>query len=299
VRTSEQGWTPSPPPCRPVFIIGCGRSGTTILYNILAGHPAFAWFSHHENQFPGFPELARLNPLYRVRVPILCRYPKYLPRPSEAYRIWDAFAPEYRGAQSPPLTEFHAAAVDRFKLYGRIRHTVGTMRASRFLNKNTRHSRRIRYLNALFPDAKFIHVIRDGRAVTHSLLNVSWWSDLKLWWADGCTPGQLAAAGKPEFLAASNVWRHEVGRARYDATSVDSDSYLEVHYEAFVQEPEASIRSILTFCDLEFDSALSRHIDRFEIREPSEAWRSAFSRPQRDLLEEEIGDLLDELGYRS
>ena len=47
----------------PVFIVGCGRSGTTIVYELLCEHPDFAWFSSYAERWPAFPQLEALTRL--------------------------------------------------------------------------------------------------------------------------------------------------------------------------------------------------------------------------------------------
>ena len=47
----------------PLFIVGCGRSGTTIVYELLCEHPDLAWFSNYAERWPALPQLeARLTP---------------------------------------------------------------------------------------------------------------------------------------------------------------------------------------------------------------------------------------------
>ena len=53
---------------KPVFIIGCPRSGTTLLLDLLAAHEAFAWASHYTNHLSRFSILDLLNLVYEVPV---------------------------------------------------------------------------------------------------------------------------------------------------------------------------------------------------------------------------------------
>ncbi len=72
-----------------IVIHGPGRSGTTLLNQILSLHPALAWISGYVNRFPSLPALAILNRV--VEVPLierLTRAHRYWPRPAEAYNFW-------------------------------------------------------------------------------------------------------------------------------------------------------------------------------------------------------------------
>lgn len=126
----------------PVFILGCARSGTSLLDTLLGDHRDFA-------------------------------------RLSEANDVWDPSGyPWYRSAlQTPPVWVDPAAYTARwwreneprqreirayFGLYQSIRRTPF------FLNKSPFNTFRIPQLLQMFPDARFVYIVRDGRAVVRS-----------------------------------------------------------------------------------------------------------------------------------
>ena len=51
---------------RPVFILGTGRSGTTLFLNVLAFHPDFTWFSTFSKRFPDHPSVAFLSRIHDI-----------------------------------------------------------------------------------------------------------------------------------------------------------------------------------------------------------------------------------------
>jgi len=283
---------------RPIFIIGAGRSGTTIFYELLAGHRHLGWFSSYMQRFPNLPWLAGLNPLYQI--PALAKRfhnTSGFPRPSEAHLIWDKFHPMANSLGGPPLTEQEANAADTDGLYRFIRSVLRFSGRERFMNKNTRNTRRSRYLRALFPDAYFIHVIRDGRAVTSSLLKINWWPTLSLWWAGGKTPTQLEAEGMDPVLVAARNWKMEMQRVLQDKEHIAQELYMEIRYEKLMQDPATEMKKVLDFCKLPWTSQFQAHIQAFDLISKNFKWGEGFKAQQIVTIEEEIGPLLKRLGY--
>ena len=74
---------------RPVFILGTGRSGTTLFLNVWAFHPDFAWFSNFSERFPGYPSVAFLSRIHDIPMAdrLFPRSSRYFPRPVESYSM--------------------------------------------------------------------------------------------------------------------------------------------------------------------------------------------------------------------
>lgn len=123
---------PQAPPGRPVFIIGCPRSGTTLLSALLRRHPDLAG------------------------------------SPIEGHLLWSAHHhPSRRGWASDAVAPQDIAWDERRYLNSAI-HRIA--RGRRFIDKTPKNSLRIPYLNALFPDASYVFITRDGRANVASLI---------------------------------------------------------------------------------------------------------------------------------
>ena len=69
------------------------------------------------------------------------------------------------------------------------------------------------------PDAQFVHLVRDPRAVVASLLRVPWWADLPIWCADGVTPRQWEQQGGDAIELAATLWNTEVSKVIEDGRS--------------------------------------------------------------------------------
>ena len=109
----------------------------------------------------------------------------------------------------------------------------------RWGDKTPMYMRHLDLLEDLFPDAQYVHLIRDGRDAALSFLEMPEGTFTRTW-AHPATPAQFAC-----------LWRKEVEAARALGRAVGSDRYLEVRYEALVADPAAAIGAI---CDVGGDS---------------------------------------------
>jgi hypothetical protein len=158
---------------------------------------------------------------------------------------------------------------------------------------------RIRYLQEIFPDALFVHIIRHGFGVVNSLINVQWWNDLNLWWL-GKTPRQWQAEGRDPHELAALHWKRQVEVALVDAKKVPAAQYYECRYEDLMSDPEPQLRRILDFCELEWNHEFDRHYSHIAIKKGSvDKWRSGFDDKAISAIMGASGDLLASLGYET
>lgn len=289
-----------------IFILGCGRSGTTLLYYLLAGHKDLAWFSNYTDKFPNQPWLSILNHLFKI--PTISKhfrenqlFPFIIP--SEGYNLWNLFhpiGPRARAGAARPLFESDIKDTNIDLMKKTILKHLKYSKCNRFINKNTRNTRRSRYLFKIFPDALFIHVIRDGRAVTNSLLNVGFWNNLHLWYRDDFkTPAQLIQEGENEVLLAAKLWKFEVHKMLLDSNKIPKGQYLEVRYENLTKEPISILKNILLFCNLDYSKNFEKHIKSFNIINRNYKWKKNLSKNQIQIVEKELNNLLKVLGYKT
>jgi glycosyltransferase involved in cell wall biosynthesis len=210
---------------QPIFIVGCGRSGSTLLYNLMAGHKDLTWFSNYTDKYPNQPWISKFN--YLFKDPTISKnfrdnqlFPFIIP--SEAHDLWNLFHPLEQGGD-PPLFESDVKDANVVLMKKTILNHLKYSKCRRFVNKNTRNTHRSLYPYKIFPDALFIHIIRDGRAVTNSLLNVDFWRNLHLWYRDDFkTPTQLIQEGENEILLAAKLWKFEVQRMLLHSKKIET-----------------------------------------------------------------------------
>jgi len=282
---------------RPLFIVGCGRSGTTIVYELLCEHPDLAWFSNYAERWPAFPQLETLTRLRDIGA--IRRSPsRFVPLPVEGHDLWDRCGPQEARHRNAPLTEADVDAGQAGRVRALVADHVRYHRGHRFINKNTRNSRRVLYLDTIFPDAMFLHVIRDPRAVVASLLAVHWWPDLPLWWSQDRTPRALAADGsKPEAVAAEH-WVRSVERLLADVRRLSPARYLEIRYEAFTESPETVLSSVCAFAELSSSPRLAESLRRRAVASQNVKYKSQFGDEELRTVEQIVAPLAATLGYR-
>ena len=289
-----------------------GRSGTTLLFECLATHPDVGWFAHHANRLPAHPALYALNRLCDISL----FFRKAIERsdqsrslveklrlgPAEAYETWAMLCGEkfrYEYLLGVTATDEERSGVQR--LVSEVLRWSGKWR---FAAKLTGPPR-IGYLSSLFPDAIFIHVVRDGRAVAHSLLNVGFWRDTRRMhepaWRGGF-PGEYErlwreSGGSPLALAALQ-WRNIVEVARTESAALPPGSYHEVRYEDFLAAPETALGDLLRHCELPPSRRVLEFLRRrFELRDMNVRHRDRLSASEHELMESLIGPCLRSLGY--
>lgn len=262
------------------FIVGCRRSGTTLLRAMLASHPQVAVPPESRFLMKLVPEGGR--PLEPGRlVEALYEHP-YFGRWQLHRRVVEA---SFR--DDPPRT--YTGAVRR--VYGLWADARGKVR---FADKTPDHVLRIGTLTALFPDARVIHLVRDGRDVAASFMELRWVDSIE---------------------RAALHWRHRVLAGRRASVQLPAVRYHELRYEDLVERPEPTLRALCAAIDLPFDPAMLRHektaatILRSEahphhnryvtrpLRPALRDWRRDTPPAAVDRFEALAGDALTELGY--
>lgn len=262
---------------RPIFILGSGRSGTTLLYNLLCGHPDVFWFSSLTNAFPAVPQLAlfhRLSAFGRnPRMGVHDQHSHRLLYPSEGDAI-------YHRCGFVDTKRSHIDNVSdtmRQCFFHTVRwHQIMTGK-KRFINKQTANTQRIAPLVDMFPDAYWIHIIRDPKAVVSSLLHVSWWPSVSIWWL-GQTPKQWEASGKDPVVLCAEHWKHNVTEIISHKT-LFGRRYIEVYYEELIRNPQKIMARVLRFCNLPVNTGLIASLPR-RLPDRNNKWRKLLTKKQ-------------------
>jgi hypothetical protein len=163
---------------------------------------------------------------------------------------------------------------------------------------------RARFIHAVLPSARFIHVIRDGRAVANSLLQMSWWQGYRGPDDWGWGPlSELAekeweASGRSFPILAALQWRLLMDAFEEARSEIPSDLWLDVRFEDFVDAPREQTRELLQFTGLTWTDAFERN---FRHHLFDSARKDAFTRDLRreDVVDVEavLSDWLERLGY--
>jgi hypothetical protein len=292
-RTKERHLPKPPSP----FVIGMTRSGTTLLRLMLDSHPDLA--IPPETHF--IPDIIKLYHDGNTS-------PEEIADVMISGRRWDDFgipADRLRKALEGlrPLVRPEVSIRTFYRLYAK------GQRKPRWGDKTPGYGTKMRRIQRVLPEARFIHMIRDGRDVALSLKERE--ADL--------TTEQVARR-----------WRHRINNTRRAAKHLDD--YLEVRYEDLVNEPEATLRRICEYIELDYSPKMLDYHERAEERleemaQPLEAeedkrglsaesrleahaltsepprtdrvgrWRREMSPEDLAIFEEHAGRLIGKLGY--
>jgi hypothetical protein len=285
---------------RPVpFVVGMNRSGTTLLRMMLDAHP--------ELTIP--PETHFVPDLIRA-----CRKPGATPESAleamKSHREWGDFGFSDEQAlgwlRARPGLDPGGAVRGFYEAY------AAKEGKPRWGEKTPRYVGKMKLIQRALPEARFVHVIRDGRDVALSVLDR--------------TVRDLTAAHVGER------WKRKIEKAR--AAAPDLTHYTEVRYEDLITDTEPTLRRICDFIELEFDPAILDYHERSADRlgemaralpadgtsqdlsverrlathamttKPPDAdrvsrWKRQMSEADRRAFEEVAGEMLADLGYET
>ena len=285
---------------RPIIILGSGRCGSTVFHRLLAKHPRVMWLSGLCDRFPTRPVWNR-RAVIAVSNPLLGRFLGSKIQPGECYRFWDKHAYGF----SEPCRD-----LVRTDVTARVRKQVRavfepmlTPKRNRLLIKVTGWPR-IGFLNEIFEDAKFIHIVRDGRAVASSLLHVDFWRGWmgpQSWRAGLLSPEDQATweSYDRSFVALAGLeWRIQM-RAIETArrASLDPKLLLQVKYEELCSQPLETCRRVLEFAELPGSADFERQVRGAKIRSTSHRWRDDLTPGQQAVLDDLLHEDLVRYGY--
>ncbi|GII75600.1 sulfotransferase [Sphaerisporangium rufum] len=216
-------------PDRPIFVVGCPRSGTTLLQLMLHAHRRIA--------VP--PETRFLTDVYYHR-----RLYGDMRRPENRRRLAERIATD-RSTRFHELGVARAgyvrAAVEGPGSLGSVLGAAFAGYAARFErprwgDKRPAYVRHVDALRRLFPDAQFVHLVRDGRDCVASLKEMPWYP--------------------MGVLHAISTWAEAVDFGRRHARRLPAGTYHMLRYEDLTADPEGELGRLCAFLGEDFDPAM-------------------------------------------
>lgn len=307
------------PPLKPVFIVGVGRSGTTLLVNLLGQHPLLAPIYEtpflrkvirHCDRTLGFwqrRKLSRLETIIppwvihlklksrsnRVRKSIVATLDG-LSNPSTIKQEYETFpfglvhcilfTPEELTRETDAwLKQLQAGPLSEEEIYRLAREYIDRLFAIHcarlnkpyWVNKTPALLNYLDKIPKLYPSAKCIHVLRDGRDCATSMISLPW--------------------GPRDIGEAARHWKEHLlsGRRKLNSHPL---KYMELRYEDLIETPRDSLSKVFDFIGITADpdtmmSAMTLYNTRVQT------WKTVFTPSDRRAFAREAGDLLIELGY--
>lgn len=264
------------------FIVGSGRSGTTLLRSMFNAHPDVA--IPDESHFVVTMARARR----RYEAPGGFRTDLFLEDLGGhwGFRGWGLDVGEVAAEleANPPASLPEALR----RVYGRYALSRGKRH---YGDKTPIYVLHLAVLAGLFPEARILHVVRDGRDVALSFLDQDF--------------------GPRSVAEAAVRWKRWVGRGRAGGGRLGPERYREVRYEDLVADPEAALRELSPFVGVGFHERMLRYFEPGRVEVERHYYRSVRLPPTADLrawrrdmapgdvrtFEALAGGVLSDLGY--
>ncbi|MCA2224385.1 sulfotransferase family protein [Nonomuraea aurantiaca] len=272
---------------RPIFVVGCPRSGTTMLQLMLHSHPRIA-----------------VPPETRFLVPVYHRRRSFGDLRVEERRR--ALAEWIAGDRSTKFRElkldkedFVQQVVDGPGTLGSVLGTTFRMYADRFDkprwgDKRPSYVKQVDILLRLFPDAQFIHLIRDGRDCVSSLKEMPWYT--------------------LDSFHAISTWAEAIDAGNRLRRMLPEDTYYELRYEDLTDDPATEMKKLCHFLDEDFDPSTVSPREAATVAVPAHkvwhsnthgevtrarvgSWAKRLEDWEISLCEQVLGDRLEANGY--
>jgi hypothetical protein len=158
---------------------------------------------------------------------------------------------------------------------------------------------------SVFPNAIFIHVVRDGRAVVNSLLNVDFWIEGggydHPWWRNGLQKGwgtEWENFGNSPIALAALQWRRIMEVTDWERHSISFNRYFEVKYEDYVEDPVRVMAQILKYCELAPSRLVSNYLGKTNrYVNMNYKYLQTFSAKEIHILNQIMSGWLQRFGY--
>lgn len=240
---------------KPTFLVGAERSGTTLLRLMLSHHSQIAWC----NEF----EYAVDQVSNHGKFPQLTNYYEWL----ATHRIFQA-------------TNFH---IDQALEYPEL---VNSFLEQRLTNEKKslvgatvhRHFDRLLYI---WPDAKYIHIVRDGRDVAKSCVAMGWAGN--------------AWMGVERWIETEKLWENL-------RQKIEPKRYIEITYEDLIISPKETLEALSNFIGVPYDPAMLSYAEKTTYEKPDPnlifQWQKKMTAREVQLVELKIATMLKERGYQ-
>ncbi len=209
---------------RPIFIGGCPRSGTTVLASLLGSHP-----DHLVTPETGF-KTSFLNPAAPTELLDAAAVLKRLEGRFD-FLDWQAAVAD----QAPPARVTGRQLMEWLVL--RWGQKTGSPAPSVWIDHSPQNMRDARTLSHHFPDARLIHIVRDGRGIAASFRGIDGW-------------------GEDEIEPAARTWIEWLAHGFAAELSDTLPAVQRVRYEDLVQEPEKTLQRLCAAVEIDYTPAM-------------------------------------------
>jgi len=238
----------------PFFVVGAERSGTTVFRLMLDHHPEIAVCSEFE----------------------------YIVDPLVGHADWPDLNQVYDRLRSNWIFQDHNVSIDPTLSYPEL--------ANSFLEQVLQRKqsqqivavvhRNFDQLQRIWPNARYIHIVRDPRDVAKSVIGMGWagnvWDGVRFW------------------VEAEQIWEQMQAQ-------LSNDRFIEIKYEELICFPETVLNRVCQFLGLEFNPAMLEYHQSTTYSKPNskliQQWKRKSHPYEVSLVESRVGSLLSQRGY--
>lgn len=213
---------------RPIFVVGCPRSGTTMLSLMIHAHPRLAMPPESRFLIKTWRKRERFGDLSTEQQRVALA--KSCVRAGSKLRDLGLYPRETMQAILAAPPTIGSAFGTIFKMFA-DKHG-----AARWGDKRPAYYQEVDVLLRLFPDAQIVHIVRDGRANVASLKRMPWWPYDSI--------GSMATWSQAEYCSRRNTKR------------LPPDVFHVIRYESLVADPEPVLRELCAFLEEDFVPAM-------------------------------------------
>jgi len=270
----------------PVFVLGCGRSGTTLLYHMLLSAGGFAVYRAESNAInllePRFGDLS------------VKRNKEKLMEAWLASKLFERSGLDAESIKAKVIADCQNGGDFLRIIMGEMGRNQNVERWADCTPEHLLHLERIK---ETIPEALIIHIIRDGRDVALSTPKLGYVR--RAWWDR-----------TPNLMVSGLYWEWMVRKGREDGRKLGPD-YTEVRFEELISDPRATLARLSRFVDQDLDYDHILKVGIGSVSEPNtsfkdasngefnplERWRKQISEQDLAMFEGLVGNTLEELGY--
>lgn len=262
---------------RPIVIFGTGRSGTTIISDIIFQHEDLAWHSNYQELFPNLAIVNYMRRLFDNKYwrligmntqnnKSLFNYICF--RPIERYNFWETITGPRIDFSRDFLIGQQATPEEKSKMRNFFSKMIAYQKRKRLAFKITGPAR-MEYLMSVFPDAVFVNVVRDPVATVRSWLEVSWADQItdQLWWTGAYNEKELGRAkdlSTTPALFAAFQYKKIMETTDGEIKKMNPEIYT-VSYEEFVKSPKDFISTLLHKIGLSESKLIDIYLEKIAI----------------------------------
>lgn len=271
----------------PVFVLGCPRSGTTLLYYMILSSGGFAVYPEESHVF-------------NMIIPKFGNLTKRKSRKRLMKRWLKSIYFEHSGLDADVIeTKILEDCRDGGDFLRIVMEEIARKQGvERWADTTPEHLLYIPAIKKAFPDALILHIIRDGRDVALSMDKLHW-----------LTP--FPWDKERSLMIHGLYWEWIVGNGRKGGRSFSGD-YMELRFEDLIVRPTETLASIGRFIEHELDYAKILSVGLGSVKLPNTSfpkevsgqqfspigrWKESISGVSLEMFEGLVGPFLRELGY--